>query len=97
MAAAILIIFFFLVALGLFGFFGFFVIGSTFRKQKKAEANSEQILDRTFDGRSNVTVELGLATLKYDTVINGAEARGYALTHQASNKYGPSTLMFRKS
>lgn len=86
-----------LAAVALLGILGFVILGSTSRKQKKAEANSEVILDRTFDGRSNVTVELGLATLKYETVINGAESRGYTLTHEASNQYGPSKLMFRKA
>lgn len=86
-----------LIAVAAFGILGFVVLGATSRKQKNAEANSESILDRTFDGRENVTVDLGLATLKYETVINGAEKRGYTLTHEASNQYGPSKLMFRKS
>lgn len=82
--------------LALFGFFGFGVLGLVGRNQKKAEQNAEQILDDAFDGRPDVTFTINMQTLKYDTVVLGAKQRGYKLTHQADNQYGPHTLVFEK-
>lgn len=96
-AAAIIVILFALVALGLFGFFGFFFLASTSRAQRKAEATADTTLDAVFDGRSDVTYPVNMRTMKPETVIAGAEARGYQLTHQTSNQYGPTALMFRKA
>lgn len=86
-----------LLALAAFGVFGFFLLFRTESQQRKAEAKADEILDRTFDGRSDVTFELNMATLKYETVITGAKKRGYKLMHQDSNKYGPSMLIFEKA
>lgn len=86
-----------LVAIAAFGLFGIAVLASTARAQRKAEANAEEELDAVFDGSPDVTYALNMRTLKYKTVIAGAEARGYKLTHQASNQYGPSALMFQKA
>jgi hypothetical protein len=79
------------------GIFGAVLLGSVGRSQKKAEANADQILDESFDGRPDVTVTVNMSTLKYETVIAGAKQRGYKLAHQADNQYGPHTLMFEKA
>lgn len=91
-----ILVLFLLVGLALFGLFGFWLLGSTSRSQKKAENNSKQILDEAFDGRSDVTFKVNMATLKYETVVMGAKERGYKLVHQAENQYGPHTLIFEK-
>lgn len=64
--------------------------------QKKAEQNAEAILNKTFDGREDVSFPLNMRTLKYETVVLGAKKRGYKLTHEARNQYGPSMLIFEK-
>ena len=77
----------------------FMVFGGLFAAesdQKKAEKDSASILDAAFDGRSDVTFTINMRSLKYETVILGAKERGYKLTHQAENQYGPHTLMFEK-
>lgn len=88
-----------LVVLGLMalGIFGFLILGSTNRAQKKAEANADQILDESFNGATDVTFTVNMSTLKYATVVEGAKKRGYKLVHQAENQYGPHTLMFEKA
>lgn len=81
------------------GMFAVFVFGGLFKveaDQKKAENNAEAILDAAFDGREDVTFQLHMRTLKYETVIAGAKRRGYKLMHQADGQYGPHTLMFEK-
>lgn len=85
-----------LVALAIFGVVGFLVLGKTGHDQKKSEDSAPKILDAAFDGRPDVTFKLHMRTLKYETVIAGAKARGYKLVHQADNQYGPHTLMFEK-
>lgn len=85
-----------LVVLALLGAGGFVVLGYVSRKQKHAEQNADQFLDETFNGRTDVTVKINMQTAKYETVVSGAKARGYKLTHQADNQYGPHTLMFEK-
>lgn len=79
-----------------FGALGIWVLASTSRKQKKAEANAPALLDQAFDGRDTVTVSVNMTTMKYDTVIVGAKERGYKLLSQADNQYGPHTLIFEK-
>lgn len=86
-----------LLGLAAFGIFGFVVLGATGRAQKKAEENASEILDKAFDGRPDVTFSINMASLKYETVIVGAKRRGYKLTHQAENQYGPHTLIFEKA
>lgn len=88
-----------LLVLGLMalGVFGFLLLGSASRSQKKAEANADQILNESFDGSPDVTVKVNMGTLKYETVVSGAKQRGYKLVHQAENQYGPHTLMFEKT
>lgn len=85
-----------IVGLMAFGIVGFFLLTSTGRSQKKAEANADQILDASFDGSPDVTVKVNMASLKYETVVMGAKRRGYKLVHQAENQYGPHTLIFEK-
>jgi len=63
--------------------------------QNKAEKNADQILDAAFDRRSDVTFTTHMRTLKYETVILGAKARGYRLTHQSAQPYG--ALIFEKT
>lgn len=87
-----------LLLLGLmaFGAFGIWILASTSRKQKKAEADAPALLDKTFDGSDTVTVAVNMTTMKYETVVVGAKQRGYKLLSQADNKYGPRTLLFEK-
>lgn len=85
-----------LLSLMAFGAFGIWLLASTSRKQKKAEANAPTLLDHTFDGRDTVTVAVNMTTMKYETVIVGAKERGYKLLSQAENQYGPHTLIFEK-
>lgn len=84
------------IGLACLGVLGFVVLGYVGRKQNQAEQNADQFLDSTFDGREDVTVKINMQTAKYETVVAGAKARGYKLTHQADNQYGPHTLMFEK-
>ena len=86
-----------LAALIGFGWFGFALLGHVDRGQKKSEANADQILDDAFDGSENVTFTINMQSVKYETVIVGAKARGYKLIHQADNQYGPHTLIFEKA
>lgn len=91
-----------LVAFGIlvFGIIGWVGIGAIIkieRDQKKAEGNSAEVLDSTFDGRSDVTFNLNMRTLKYETVILGAKERGYTLAHQAGDPNGAMTLLFEKA
>lgn len=86
-----------IVGLMALGVAAFFVLGNVSRRQKKAEQNADQILDTTFDGSPDVTVTVNMATLKYETFVKGAKDRGYKLAHQASNEYGPHTLIFEKA
>jgi hypothetical protein len=64
--------------------------------QAKAEKNATQILDQTFDGRSDVSFELNMRTLKYDTLVIGAKERGYKVASQALNQYGAGMILFEK-
>ena len=88
-----------LLVLVLIAGFGWLMLGGVAlvnKGQKKAEANSKQILDEAFDGSPNVTFKIHMQSVKYETVIIGAKARGYKLMHQADNQYGPHTLIFEK-
>jgi hypothetical protein len=80
----------------IFGALGIWLLASTSRAQKKAEATAQTFLDATFDGRPDVTVSLNMRTIKYETAISGAKQRGYQLANQNGNQYGASTLMFEK-
>jgi hypothetical protein len=64
--------------------------------QNVAEKNSEAILDETFDGRPDVTFKVHMRSLKYETVVTGATARGYKLEHEAGDPNRAMTLMFEK-
>lgn len=86
-----------LAALAIFGLIGFVLLGSTSHAQRKAEESEDTLLDETFDGRPSVTYKVNMSTMKYETIVSGAEARGYRLAHQADNQYGPHTLMFQKA
>ena len=85
-----------LVGLAVFGLLGFLLLGTVNRGQRKAEQNAEAILDEAFDGSPMVTFKINMQSVKYETVIVGANARGYTLSHQAENQYGPHTLIFEK-
>lgn len=67
------------------------------KDQAKAEIDASAILDAAFDGRSDVTFAINMRSLKYETVVLGAKQRGYNLTSQADNQYGPHTLVFEKA
>lgn len=94
-----------LIALILFGLLGlavvvaliFFGVFKVERDQKKAEANAEVSLDALFDGRPDVTFSGHMRSMKYETVITGAKARGYKLEHQGGDPKGAFTLIFTKA
>lgn len=89
-----------LLGLVLIAGFGWVMLGGVAlvnRGQKKSEANAEQILDDAFNGANTVTFKINMQSVKYETVIIGARARGYKLIHQADNQYGPHTLIFEKA
>lgn len=77
--------------------FGLFLYGN--RTRKKAEANAPAILDKAFDGRSDVVFKVNLETPSYETVVIGAKQRGYRLVSETNNT--PSgeakTLIFEKA
>jgi hypothetical protein len=82
-----------------FGGFSLIVWVGVFRvghDQKVAESNAATILDETFDGRPDVTFNINMRSLKYETVIAGAKERGYELSHQAGDPNGAMTLIFEK-
>lgn len=85
------------IALMVFGIFGFALLGKVDRDQKKAESNSETALDALFDGAPDVTFSGHMRSMKYETVIIGAKKRGYELAHQAGDPKGAFTLIFAKS
>ena len=85
------------LVVGGFAVFAFAVLFKIERDQKKAEDNAPALLDEAFDGRPNVTFEVHARTLKYDTVVLGAKARGYTLAHQAGDPRGAMTLIFEKA
>lgn len=86
---------FVLVIIGIFVFVVFGGVLKTESDQKKAESHAGVILDAAFDGRPNVTFNTSMRSLKYETVILGAQERGYKLTHQANGQYG--ALLFEKT
>lgn len=91
---AVLLVLF--IALAALGVLGFFVLGGVGRARRKAEADSEHILDAAFDGTPDVTFTVNMTTLSPETVVAGARERGYEMTNQLSNQYGPTALMFRR-
>lgn len=66
------------------------------RDQDRAEKNADQILNEAFDGRPDVTFTLNMRTLKPETVVLGAKARGYKLVHETQGQYGPTGMIFEK-
>lgn len=73
-----------------------FIVGIRMEnKQKKAEANADQILDETFDGRDDIAVHVHMQGLKYETYVLGAKQRGYKVAADGTtNGYG--SLVFEK-
>lgn len=64
--------------------------------QNKAEASPDRLLDETFNGDPVVTFNTHMRTLKYETVVAGARARGYKVSSQALNQYGYGPVIFEK-
>ena len=57
-------------------------------------ANAPRILDETFAGAPQATYTVGLATLQFEEVVEGAAARGYKLTSQSGESV--KTLVFER-
>lgn len=94
MLAAVIVVL--VVGVAALGVFGFLMLGGIERKQRKAEANAAQILDAEFDGRPDVSVNVTMVGLKYDTYVIGAKQRGYRLLSDGrANGYGP--VVFEKA
>lgn len=93
MLAALIVVL--VLAFMAFGIFGFVVLLRMESKQKRAERNTDAILDETFDGRPDVAVKVHMQGLKYETYVIGAKQRGYRLaTDGTTNGYG--ALIFEK-
>jgi len=94
-----------LIALLLFGVggLGLFVLvvyAGVFKvsaDQAKAERNADAALDELFDGSPSVTFNGHMRSMKFATVVTGAEQRGYTLAHQAGDTNGAFTLIFKKT
>jgi len=85
------------IALMAFGALGFVLLSKVDRDRNKAEKNADESLDALFDGRQDVTFSGNMRSMKYETVILGAEKRGYTLAHQAGDPNGAFTLIFAKA
>ena len=71
-----------LVLAGLAGV-GVFAYGE--RTRRNAEAHAPAFLDAAFNGQPGVVVKINLETPSTETVIFGAQERGYQLTHQMND------------
>ncbi len=65
------------------------------RRRKAAIANKEAILDQTFAGPT-VTYRSTVVTLPFEVVLQGARARGYALTAQTQEPGNVKILIFER-
>lgn len=65
-------------------------------KQARAEKDAERQLDALFDGRPDVTYNLTMVGMKYETVVLGAKKRGYRIESQALNQYGAGPVIFTR-
>ena len=77
--------------------FAFTLFGSADKKRAAAEANPEPILNEAFDGRPNVVFAINAETLRPETVILGAKARGYRVSEKIGNQYGVTSIIFEKA
>jgi hypothetical protein len=94
-----LLIFGFLVILGVTVAIVFGLFGSIGSEHKKAVASAGADMDALFNGDSMVMFKSTPATLGYADVIKHAAARGYELTNQATEQtsWGPiHNLVFTK-
>lgn len=57
------------------------IVQKSVRARRELRGGPDMILDRYFDGRPNVTSHGDLLHLDRETLIAGAEARGYRLIH----------------
>lgn len=73
------------------------VIGSRQEKaREQAERDSVRLLNEAFRGDA-VTVKIGPDTMKYETVVLGAEKRSYRLVAENSEPGHRKTLVFTRS
>ncbi len=84
---------------GVIFFFAVFAVFSSAvdRKAAKAKAQAPQIMDELFAGEPKVAYKIHLTSLPLETVIMGAEERGYRLQHQGPDENGIQTLIFEKT
>lgn len=73
-----------------------FMVGGIAAADSKAKAKTPELLDAAFDGRDQVVYETKVVGPSVKDVIEGADARGYDLTHQVSGSYSTATLTFQK-
>lgn len=64
--------------------FGLFVTGE--KQTKRDEARAGEILDEVFDGRRTVVHTPTTSKLRFETLVEGADARGYRLAY-SEGKY----------
>lgn len=84
------------IAVMAFGILGFVFLGKIEHDRNKAEANAVGALDALFDGSPNVTFSGHMRSMKYDTVVRGAQERGYKVAHTAGEPNKAFTLIFEK-
>lgn len=86
------------VLIGGLGFLGAIgLLGREEKAQKRAEENAPVLLDEAFDGRDDVVYKAGPGTLKVETVVLGAKARGYRLLNQSDEPGNRKTLVFTRA
>ncbi len=70
------------------------------RSRAQAEARADEILDAAFEGQDEVVFKVNFETPALETVLVGAQRRGYDLVHERDTVPGVSseakTLLFRR-
>lgn len=77
-----------------FGVFGLGFMGWINSSGAKTREQAAQMLDGLFDGSPNVTYRTHVRALPYETVVLGADERGYTLSHETDER-GVKVLIFK--
>lgn len=85
-----------LVVIGLmaYGVLGLGFFGWASSKEQRTKDQAPQILDDLFNGQPNATYRTYIGGLPFETVVLGAEDRGYKLTHDTDDR-GVKVLIFK--
>ena len=86
MGVLIALLLLFVVGVALLGAAGGLALfGYGERARRKSEENAPAILDAAFDGSPRVTFKVTMESPSYETVVRGAEDRGYRLAHETND------------